>query len=181
MDEPTNHMDIPSREAIEEALERYPGTVLLISHDRYLLDRLMEKLWIVEDRRITVSQGGFSLFRRTLLSSRSPGGNSGAGNNGGGGELLGRAKKRGKEREKAASGTGNRSSDGGISIGREREIRRLEKRIEELEGACRRIEGDMEGAFHRGDHRKGRTLGTELGKTRKILEEAYRSWEGMAE
>ena len=70
LDEPTNHMDISSREAIEEALERYPGTVLLISHDRYLLDRLAEKLWVVTDARISVREGGFSLFRRTLPSRR---------------------------------------------------------------------------------------------------------------
>ncbi len=45
LDEPTNHLDVPSREQVEMALEVFPGTILLVSHDRYLLRRLADRVW----------------------------------------------------------------------------------------------------------------------------------------
>ena len=51
LDEPTNHLDLESREALEAALEAFPGTVLLVSHDRALLDAVADRLLAVEDAR----------------------------------------------------------------------------------------------------------------------------------
>ena len=48
LDEPTNHLDIASQEVLEEVLDDFPGTILLVTHDRYLVDRLASQLWIVE-------------------------------------------------------------------------------------------------------------------------------------
>src|SRR5919201_1636614 len=59
LDEPTNHLDVESIEALEDAIERYEGTVLLVSHDRELLRALTTKLWVLHDRRITEFAGGF--------------------------------------------------------------------------------------------------------------------------
>jgi ATP-binding cassette subfamily F protein 3 len=59
LDEPTNHLDVESIEALEDALERYDGTVVLVSHDRELLRALTNKLWILHDRHITEFAGGF--------------------------------------------------------------------------------------------------------------------------
>src|SRR5207248_10848655 len=53
LDEPTNHLDVESIEALEDAIERYDGTVMLVSHDRELLRALTSKLWILHDRHIT--------------------------------------------------------------------------------------------------------------------------------
>ncbi|MCC6738865.1 MAG: ABC-F family ATP-binding cassette domain-containing protein [Planctomycetia bacterium] len=52
LDEPTNHLDISSRQAIEEALDGYPGTIVTISHDRYFLDRVCDRILAIEDGRI---------------------------------------------------------------------------------------------------------------------------------
>ncbi len=60
LDEPTNHLDVESIEAMEDAIERYDGTVVLVSHDRELLRALTTKVWVLHDRRITEFAGGFS-------------------------------------------------------------------------------------------------------------------------
>jgi ATP-binding cassette subfamily F protein 3 len=60
LDEPTNHLDIESVEALEDALSEFEGTVLLVSHDRALLDALASRVWILHDRHITDFHGSFS-------------------------------------------------------------------------------------------------------------------------
>jgi ATPase subunit of ABC transporter with duplicated ATPase domains len=63
LDEPTNHMDIASREALEEALEDYPGTILAVTHDRYLINRLAEKIWELDRGSLGVYLGGFDEYK----------------------------------------------------------------------------------------------------------------------
>ena len=60
MDEPTNHLDVESIEALEDALQEYDGTVLLVSHDRELLRVLVDRMWVLHDRHITDFPGGFA-------------------------------------------------------------------------------------------------------------------------
>ncbi|MEK3987008.1 ABC-F family ATP-binding cassette domain-containing protein [Paenibacillus sp. FSL K6-3166] len=63
LDEPTNHLDIDSREALEEALEEFPGTVLAVSHDRYFINRLFHKLWSIESGRFGVFNGNYEYYK----------------------------------------------------------------------------------------------------------------------
>ncbi|QYR22723.1 ATP-binding cassette domain-containing protein [Paenibacillus sp. sptzw28] len=63
LDEPTNHLDMASREALEEALEDFPGTVLAISHDRYFINRLAERVWELKEGRITTYLGNYDDFK----------------------------------------------------------------------------------------------------------------------
>jgi ATP-binding cassette subfamily F protein 3 len=60
LDEPTNHLDLESREALEAALEAFPGTLLLVSHDRALIDAVAERTLAIEDRRIHSYDGGWA-------------------------------------------------------------------------------------------------------------------------
>ena len=60
LDEPTNNLDIPSAEVLEQALEDFVGTVLVISHDRYFLDRTVERLLAIEDGELSGYLGGYS-------------------------------------------------------------------------------------------------------------------------
>ena len=60
LDEPTNHLDVESIEALEDALDRYDGTVMLVSHDRELLRALTTKVWVLHERHITEFAGGFA-------------------------------------------------------------------------------------------------------------------------
>jgi ATP-binding cassette, subfamily F, member 3 len=65
LDEPTNHLDLESREALEAALEAFPGTVLLVSHDRALIDAVAHRTMAIEDRSLRSYEGGWAeLVRR---------------------------------------------------------------------------------------------------------------------
>ena len=71
LDEPTNHLDLDSREALEAALEAFPGTLLLVSHDRALLDAVAERTLAIEDGELHAYDGGWAemLRRREQRSS----------------------------------------------------------------------------------------------------------------
>jgi macrolide transport system ATP-binding/permease protein len=62
LDEPTNHVDPPTWEAIVETIKAYSGTVLAITHDRSFIDEIANKLWVVKDNRIRVFQGTLSEY-----------------------------------------------------------------------------------------------------------------------
>jgi ATP-binding cassette, subfamily F, member 3 len=59
LDEPTNHLDIPAQETLQEVLEQFEGTILLVSHDRYLVDRLATQIWEVGDGRLAIFNGPY--------------------------------------------------------------------------------------------------------------------------
>ncbi len=65
LDEPTNHLDIPSQEVLEAVLDDYGGTILLVSHDRYLIDALATQIWEVnpEENHLAVFQGTYSQMK----------------------------------------------------------------------------------------------------------------------
>ncbi|QAY65782.1 ribosomal protection-like ABC-F family protein [Paenibacillus protaetiae] len=75
LDEPTNHLDIASREALEEALEDFPGTVFAISHDRYFINRLAKQIWEIENARLLCFSGHYEDYKakRDQLRSHKPG------------------------------------------------------------------------------------------------------------
>lgn len=66
LDEPTNHLDIQSTEWIEEAIENYDGTLLLISHDRYFLSKFAERVWRLDNDSITDFDGGYEELKEFL-------------------------------------------------------------------------------------------------------------------
>ena len=79
LDEPTNHLDLESREALEAALEAFPGTVLIVSHDRALLDAVPDRIVAVENRSLRSYEGGWADLERErsteALSARPKGPN----------------------------------------------------------------------------------------------------------
>jgi ATP-binding cassette subfamily F protein 3 len=71
LDEPTNHLDIESLEVLEGELERFDGTVVVISHDRYFLDRIPDRIVEVGEGQVAAYEGGYSdwLSRRASVTS----------------------------------------------------------------------------------------------------------------
>jgi ATP-binding cassette, subfamily F, member 3 len=72
LDEPTNHLDLESREALEAALEAFPGTVLLVSHDRALLDAVADRLLAVESHSIASYAGGWADYVQAQEDETAP-------------------------------------------------------------------------------------------------------------
>jgi ATP-binding cassette subfamily F protein 3 len=68
LDEPTNHLDIDSIEVLEDALERFDGTVIAVSHDRYFLDRIADRIVLVADGEVRSFEGGWSANAGVLVA-----------------------------------------------------------------------------------------------------------------
>jgi len=70
LDEPTNHLDVDSREALVQALNSYPGAVVLVSHDPHLIGLVADRLWLVADGGIAPFDGDLDDYRRHLQEQR---------------------------------------------------------------------------------------------------------------
>jgi ATP-binding cassette subfamily F protein 3 len=70
LDEPTNHLDIDSRAALAEAINEFPGAIIMVSHDRYLIEACADQLWVVADHAVTNFDGDLDEYRRMVLSAR---------------------------------------------------------------------------------------------------------------
>ena len=96
LDEPTNHLDIDSRDALVAALNDYEGAVLIISHDRHLIDATVDKLWIAQNGTIEAFDEDLDFYQRMLTSSGNP-------KNGGAKNGAGSSGDRKRERQEAAA------------------------------------------------------------------------------
>ncbi|HTK12172.1 MAG TPA: ABC-F family ATP-binding cassette domain-containing protein [Xanthobacteraceae bacterium] len=73
LDEPTNHLDIDSRAALVEAINDFPGAVILVSHDRFLLEACVDRLWLVADGKVKPYEGSLDDYQRLVMSDRKAG------------------------------------------------------------------------------------------------------------
>ncbi len=71
LDEPTNHLDIPSREVLEEALSEFGGTIVVVSHDRYFLDRIADRLLVIRRDKHAVYDGNYTYYIEQIEQQRS--------------------------------------------------------------------------------------------------------------
>jgi ATP-binding cassette subfamily F protein 3 len=117
LDEPTNHLDIEAREALIEAVNEYEGAVVLVTHDRHLLDACAERLWLVANGTVRPYDGDIDQYRR---------------------DVLGRA---GAERM-----SGRKAAAGARPVGQSKrgELGPLRKRIATLEGEIETLEREIE-------------------------------------
>ena len=163
LDEPTNHLDILSQEILEAVLADFPGTILLVSHDRYLIDALATQIWAVEDGRLEVFKGSWSEYVAWREEEGSGGKAQGIGQRSdvrgakGGSEVR---LEQSQARKRAA-----RLSD------LESTITALEKRMAELAQDLEEAGADVE---------RVRTLGEEYAQTETELAARLGEWESLA-
>ena len=72
MDEPTNHLDMDSREILEDALNNFSGTIIMVSHDRYLINRLAGSIWEMEDGALKIYPGNYDEYLKSISPQSIP-------------------------------------------------------------------------------------------------------------
>ena len=162
LDEPTNHLDIPTREAVEEALDGFEGTILVVSHDRYFLDRVADRVVEVRDRRLESYSGNFSDFWSARQQSASQ-------------AVRKIGKRRVRARPRATPRKVEKQPSNGVAL------EELERRIEEAENEKQSVERRMADAFGRNDYREGRRLERQLDRAQALLDGLYEEWEAASQ
>ena len=136
LDEPTNHLDLDSREALEDALRSFPGTVLLVSHDRALLDAVGARTVAIEDGKLHSYEGGWADYVRAREEKRAAE------------ETAKRqpkaAKRKGGAAAKPAPAAKAKAANGGApSKNKKKRIAQLEHAIERAEAALAALEDEL--------------------------------------
>jgi ATP-binding cassette subfamily F protein 3 len=166
LDEPTNHLDIGAREALEGVLKEYPGSILFVSHDRYFIDAIADKVWNVENGRVREYLGGYSDFaeRRAQLAERKA-------------EEEQPKAQPVKLQEAAPARPAPTSPE---EKQRRKRLAALEAEVALLEQELARLKADLEGASAAQDVKKVTALGTQYAELETILAGKYAQWEQLA-
>ena len=169
LDEPTNHLDIASREALQDALAHYEGTILFVSHDRYLIQALATRIWEIRDGVCQMYPHGYDRFLQER--TRLPGSADSA--------ASGSSAKRRKARDQASKREDRRQQ----RRRRDLEAREAEltEQLSELEARLARIEADLESASYDGDQTRIRELSTQYEEIRAQRDAALSDWETTME
>ena len=172
LDEPTNHLDIPAQEVLEDALQGYPGAVVLVSHDRALIDAIATRVWSVEpqpDGPATVREvlGGYSdlLRARRAAAAPAPSPQPAAPRRPAPPRMDG-----GEERRERARGRA-----------RAAEVRRLEGDIAAVEAELAEVRRRLADPATFADPAVGAEAGREHDRVVGALEELYERWSEMAD
>jgi ATP-binding cassette subfamily F protein 3 len=177
LDEPTNHLDIMARESLEQMLSEFDGTILFVSHDRYFMDRIATKLWIVEDGGMSFSLGNYTDYQRQLgrraaqaeqeAKQTEPKPDEPAGN----GKTAGLP----PNIEVTAKGKPKRRSEGDV----QKKLAKAERSIAQLEGRLNEINDAIAIATADQDLDAIATLGEEYEKVQAELDGVYGEWETL--
>lgn len=157
LDEPTNHLDMPAREALQDVLDSFPGTILLVSHDRYLVDQLATQIWEIRDGALNVFKGSYREFvlrrvaasgaaARTIVMPPKP--------------IM-----RGNDKEERR---------------RVQALNLLEERIHEQETRIQRLSSELQRAGQSQAFERIQKLSREIGQAQTTLEELISEWEKLA-
>ncbi len=170
LDEPTNHLDVESIEALEDALDQYDGSVLIVSHDRELLRTLTTRVWVLHDRHITDFDGNFAEWE-TVSAEREHAASVRAAED----EALRRVQEKKKTARRDESSRDTRNA-----------LRTAQRRVADLEAAIQACEarvGELTAALEdpalytvADGIARAAQLGIDLDETKRALERALDDW-----
>ena len=161
LDEPTNHLDMDSREMLETALLGFEGTILTVSHDRYFINRIADRVIVMEPDGVTEYIGNYDDYLEKAAQKNLPE------------EELTQVKtktalREEKKREKAAQEAARREKA---------RIANLETRITELEEKMTQLEIEMSDPDTYADNAKAQALSRKYSELQKTIAELYEEWE----
>jgi len=159
LDEPTNHLDIPSQEILQAVLDEYPGTVLLVTHDRYLIDALATQIWEVnpDESELAVFKGTYSQLKEEREKETA--------------RLAAQAEEENAGKSKRPS----RSPDAKAERRRIALMQELENQIAELEGQLAELGKQLENPPE--DPAQVAKLGREYESVQRTMDEKLGEWE----
>ena len=160
LDEPTNHLDIASREWIENAVADFPGTLLFVSHDRYFIDQFADRIWELEDGKISDFEGSYSQFRAMKQRQAQL-------------QPAKKAEKEKKQREITPEATQKKNTRN-----LEKQIARLEREIEKQEALLTDFDDRIQAAAT--DYAELGRLMEEKDAAQAAMDEMYARWEELS-
>ena len=163
LDEPTNHLDLWSRQALEDALKAFDGTVMVVSHDRYFINRVCDHLLVMEPNRVTLIDGNYD----TYLQMR---------------ELTGKPDDPDAEVAKPKKKKSN--EQGQAKRKRKfpyRKVHEIEKDIEQTENELAKVHEDLADPEVLRDKHKVLEANQRLGQLKSDLEQLFAHWEEASE
>jgi len=170
LDEPTNHLDIDSREALVQALNAFEGAIILISHDRHLVDACADRLWVVRDGSVASFEGDIDGYQRQLLVERSAGPARGAKDPGRDDGASNDRQSRVEERRAAAE---LRAQIAPLR----KAMQTAESAVDRLTQQIARIDGDLaDPNLFQSAPEKAQALAVERGRLAKALSSAEDDW-----
>jgi ATP-binding cassette subfamily F protein 3 len=163
LDEPTTHLDVDSQEILQDVLTNFPGTILFVSHDRYLMDALATHLWVIGEGGMRVWEGNYTSYQQELERERlvrqevqeKPTGTQ-----------VREERRRGRQTQRAARQRAEQTTA-------------LESEIEHLEGELGTLTGLMDLASANHDVARVQSLSHEYQRVERSLSERMEEWEQM--
>lgn len=156
LDEPTNHLDIPSCEALEEALSDYGGTMLIVTHDRYLANRIADRIIIMDEDGVRAFEGDWDAYKSFLAESAAT-----------------------KEREEpAAKNDYQLSKERNSALARAKSaLRKAEERVHADEAALKALEEAASDPQIASDYEAAKRIYEQLDLQQIAVEQSYAEWE----
>ncbi|MBO6725586.1 MAG: ABC-F family ATP-binding cassette domain-containing protein [Rhizobiaceae bacterium] len=160
LDEPTNHLDIDSRAALIQALNEFPGAVILISHDRHLIEATADRLWLVKDGAVAPFDGDLSDYRRIVT-----------------GQASDRREKREADKASKADRRREAAQRRAALEPLAKEIKATEGLIERTRQRIEKLDGEMaDPALHQAEPARISTLAKERAKLSDALSDHEERW-----
>jgi ATP-binding cassette subfamily F protein 3 len=163
LDEPSNHLDIPAQEVLQQVLEQFDGTILLVSHDRYLIDRLATQVWELRQNHLEIFDGAYA----EMLAAR---------------QKAAEAEKQVAAVVRSGERNGYEASKQTRAEGRRRAraIADAEARVHELEAQLAQLEAELNAATVAQDISAIQRLGQAYTDTQTELDCAMETWAELA-
>lgn len=175
LDEPTNHLDIESKEVFEEALLEFPGTCLIVSHDRYFLNRIPTRIMELTETGLVNYLGKYDYYVEKKQQRIESGSKYVAG--------LSKAAQRGEGAFASEAETLSPAEERRLKKEKETEERRLKRKKEALEKEIERLEGEIDSIHEElqkpdvmTDHERLKSLSDKMAADRESLDACYEQW-----